>query len=102
MAIGEYLQKMRDGGSPDADPKKKDGKGDRPEMSRAVKLTDDEMKAFAGVSPGTDVTCEVQATLEDGSLRVMSVSPPQGGGGEDDMAQQVAQKVNPGVPGMPV
>lgn len=77
---------------------------DKPEeMSREIKLTPDEMKAFKDAQPGSDLACEVHGMLEsDGKFRVMSVSPLGGGdsyGGEDQagMASQVAQKVTPNV-----
>ena len=72
-------------------------------MSREIKLTDDEQKAFQDSAPGSDLSCEVHGTLEsDGRFRVMSVSPMGGGGsyGSEDekgMADAIAQKVSPGM-----
>lgn len=106
MAVADFLKKFRKGGdAPDEkdDSKKMEGSEKPEEMSREIKLTDDEMKAFQGSKPGEDLGCEVHGMLEsDGRFRVMSVSPSGGGesyGGNDQagMAQQIAQKVSPGI-----
>lgn len=108
MPIGDYLQKMRGqdnpgkGDKPDDAPK--DSQDEKPEeMSREIKLTDDEQKAFKDAKPGSDLACEVHGTIEnDGRFRVMSVSPLGGGesyGGPDQagMAGQIAQRVSPNI-----
>ncbi len=105
MAASDFLKKFRNG---DAEkPEKDNPESDKPEepqgMSRELKLTGDEQKAFADAKPGQDLACEVHGTLEqDGRFRVMSVSPMGGGqgyGGEDQagMAQAIAQRVQPSV-----
>lgn len=65
--------------------------------SRIIKLSDEEQKSFQEAKSGEDLSCEVHGTLEeDGHFHVMSVSPMNGGASsEDEMANQVAQKVTP-------
>jgi len=107
VPFSDYLKKFRKNdysAKPDDDAKK--GTGDKgedspDEMSREIKLTDDEMQAFKDSQPGSDLACEVHGTIEsDGKFRVMSVSPLGGGesyGDENGMAQQVAKRVTPTV-----
>ncbi len=105
MAFSDYLKKFRKddySGNPGKD-KTEPGKPEKSaEMSREIKLTDDEMQAFKDAQPGSDLACEVHGTIEsDGRFRVMSVSPLGGGenygGDENGMAQAIAQKVTPGI-----
>lgn len=107
MAASDFLKKFRkdsyagNPGQDDAQPEKPEEP--EAEMSREIKLTDDEMKTFKSAKPGEDLSCEVHGSLEsDGRFRVMSVSPMGGGdsyAGNDQqgMAQQIAQRVSPSV-----
>lgn len=106
MAASDFLKKFRKEDSGDTGGEKPSlGKPEESgeKMSRELKLTGDEMKAFADAQPGQDLACEVHGTLEgDGRFRVMSVSPVGGGesyGGPDEngMAQAIAQRVSPGM-----
>jgi hypothetical protein len=74
--------------------------GEKNETPRIIALTDDEKKAFANSKPGEDLACEMHGSLEsDGHFHVMSVGPMggQGGMGEQEMAGQVAQRVQPNI-----
>lgn len=104
MGFSDYLKKFRkDDYSGKSSDDKSEGKPEEsgPEMSREIRLTDDESQAFKDAKPGSDLSCEVHGTLEsDGRFRVMSVSPMGGAeeyGDENGMAQQIAQKVTPTV-----
>lgn len=104
MAATDILKTYREKGYASTSPEKPGegkeaadpGKSGTP---RIIKLSDDEQKAFAQAKPGEDLVCEVHGTMEEGGhFHVMSVAPPAGGpGGEQDMAGQVAQKVQPGM-----
>lgn len=105
MPAADYLREVRDNGGPDAMPPKKTESGggthdpDEPNRTtRIIMLSDDEQKAFEGSKPGEELSCEVRGNMEeDGHFHVMSVSPMGGAKsyGEGEMADQVAQKVNP-------
>jgi len=108
MPASDFLKEARDDGYPTVKPPQKaDSTGDdndpdeSPTTSRIIKLSDDEQKAFSNAKPGQELECVVRGNLEeDGHFHVMSVSPPGGASsyGESQMADQVAQRVMPGMP----
>jgi len=107
MPAADYLKQVRDDGYDVAKPPKSEGAVDDPdesnETSRIIKLSDEEQKAFQNVKPGLELACEVRGNVEeDGHFHVMSVKPLGGASsyGEGQMADQVAQRVSPGMPMM--
>jgi len=95
----DQLQDFRKKGYLESD-KKDEGmdSGEKNSTSRIIKLSDEEQKAFAGSKPGDDLACEVHGSMEaDGHFHVMSVAPMAGASSydEDEMASQVAQRVQP-------
>ncbi len=105
MAATDFLKKFRDKGySPGGDDAKDKGmdSGEENSTSRIIKLSDDEQKKFAQAKPGEDLVCEVHGSLEeDGHFHVMTVDPmgggSYGGNSEQEMAGQVAQRVQPNI-----
>lgn len=110
MAATDYLKTVREDNYNPAAPPKSEGKDDTgtdPDepnrTSRIIMLSDDEQKAFEGSKPGEELACEVRGNMEeDGHFHIMSVSPMGGAKsyGEGQMADQVAQRVSPGMPMM--
>lgn len=99
MPASEYLKNIRNKGYSDKpEGSKYSDKDKKPEgHSRTLSLTDDEKGYFEGAAPGTDVSCQVTGKLGgDGKLMVMTISPVENQQ-EDQMAQQVAQRVMPGM-----
>ncbi len=102
MPASDILKSFREKGySPSSGDSEKDGmdSGEENSTSRIIKLSDDEQKAFAQAKPGEDLACEVHGNIEeDGHFHVMSVAPMGGAesyGGEQEMAGQVMQRVQP-------
>lgn len=102
--IGDFLKKFRNAdysgkkGDEASEPEGQEENAD--EKPRIIALTSDEMQAFQGSQAGADLVCEVHGSMEDGKFHVMSVAPMNkepGYGSEQEMAGQIAQRVQPNI-----
>ena len=92
MPVTEELKNLRSKGYSSNDKSVKEVPSESP---RIIKLSEEELKQFEGVNPGEEVYCKVGATYSDGKMTVMSNEPEDKENEEDDMVQEVAQRVQP-------